>query len=563
MRSIVGLFVLSLAVVASFAVRGEAERAPKRHGSIVELGRRLFMDPAVSRNGKFACASCHLPEHGFSDPRVVSEDENGKTARHSQTLIDLEDGKGFHWDGEFDMLHELLRARLADATVAVAQANELHTRHFNAAKLRGDKPHGPIYRSKLKNLTPPYYGPNMRRRTTAPVPTPVARRVESGGRYAEGFRRAYGNREVTVERIVQAMRRYMLSIRSHEAPFDRFLAGDKTAISAAAQRGFELFSGKADCAACHTGGYQGKRLQLTDHAFRNTGVAFKKVQLDFVGKFTADTGFGAMTFVAADLGKFKTPTLRDVERRPPYMHDGSLKTLEEVVRYYDRGGTANGRLHENIKPLGLTDGEVADLVAFLKTLTSDVRPGLGPVAAHRPSRTRIRLVAPNGRPRPNFEVDVEVFGDRLTGALEKAPEPLRLRSDANGWVTFRFPLWTHVTLHAARHEIGEGRPLPDYVRQATLIVTPEHQISVRIVSPESVKTMPGRVAAYSPKGKKHVLAVFKRIRRLAPNEALYVAPRGKLRGLQPAFLDYRPEKSRAGAREIDLSGGASETIDLR
>jgi hypothetical protein len=292
-------------------------------------------------------------------------------------------------------------------------------------------------------------------------------------------------------------------------------------------------------------------------------VAFKKVQLDFAGRFTADTGFGAMTFVAADLGKFKTPTLRDVERRPPYMHDGSLKTLEEVVRYYDRGGTANGRLHKNIKPLGLTDGEVADLVAFLKTLTSDVRPGLGPVAKHRPAQTRIRLVSPYGRPMAGLEVDIEAFGDRLAGTAPASPAPLRVKSDQNGWIKFKFPLWTHVKLRAARHEIGEGRPLPDYVSKATLIATPENQFAVRIVSPESVKLMPGRVVAYSPEGKRNVLAVFKRIRRLAPNEALYVAPVGKARGKQVAFLDYRPDKSRGGAKEIDLSGGATETIDLR
>lgn len=565
-RTTIWLSVCGCSVLGSVLFLGrpaDARREMREPGAVLELGRRLFMDPAVSRNGKFACADCHDPEHGFSDRRAVSEDENGKTRRHSQTLIDLVDGRGFHWDGEFDNIRQLLNARLAPPRVAITQANELHRAHFDAASVRGSKPDREAFRSKLRSLTPPYYGPETRQRAVTPVATSLVHRIQADGRYDRGFKRAFGDSRVTTDRLIDALNEYVLSIRSNEAPFDRFLAGDKGAIPVAARRGWELFQGKARCAACHEGGKVKGRLRFTDHVFRNTGVTFKNVRLEFKG-FKADGGLGEMSFVAADLGKFKTPTLRDVAVRAPYMHDGSFGTLEEVVRYYNRGGTKNAHLHKEIRPLGLTDREVDDLVAFLKTLTSDERPALGRVVPHRPDVTYIRVVGMRGKPLGGLRVTVRPAGDRLQGAARE-PEARELTTNEKGWIEFRFPKWTHVRLASERHEIGEDRLLPDYTRNATLIATPRHRVTLRLIAPNTVKVMPGRVVAYDARSSgKKVVALFKRVQRIGRDEAVYLSTRDASgAGRVPVRLDFTPRNGINAVRELDLSGGASETIDLR
>ena len=157
---------------------------------------------------------------------------------------------------------------------------------------------------------------------------------------------------MTRPRIEQALATYQRTIVAGEAPFDRWIMGDDNAIGAQAKRGFALFNGKANCAACHSGP------SFTDGSFHDIGTATGD-----------DIGRGQMFPTSVKLRyAFKTPTLRDVARRPPYMHDGSAATLREVIDLYDRGGIDRPSRSPEIKPLGLTGEEKADLIAFLQTL---------------------------------------------------------------------------------------------------------------------------------------------------------------------------------------------------
>ena len=175
--------------------------------------------------------------------------------------------------------------------------------------------------------------------------------------YQEQFRRVFDT-AVTPEGVAKAIAAYERMILSGNSPYDRFRAGDAGALSAAAKRGLALFSGKARCAPCHAG------FNFTDEEFHNIGVGMDAEKPD-LGRFT-------VTKVEAHKGAFKTPTLRDVARRPPYMHDGSLATLADVVAFYSRGGTPSPTLSVTIQPLHLTAAEQQDVVAFLESLTGEV-----------------------------------------------------------------------------------------------------------------------------------------------------------------------------------------------
>lgn len=172
--------------------------------------------------------------------------------------------------------------------------------------------------------------------------------------YREAFAHAFQGGEVSRGNIELALATYQRSIVSGEAPFDRWVAGDEVAISEEAKRGFAVFSGKGKCAECHSG------FSFTDGSFHDIGVETGK-----------DIGRGRLFPSSEKLRyAFKTPTLRDVSRRAPYMHDGSLATIEQVIEHYDRGGIARPSLAETIGPLGLSDQEKSELIAFLATLTS-------------------------------------------------------------------------------------------------------------------------------------------------------------------------------------------------
>ena len=180
--------------------------------------------------------------------------------------------------------------------------------------------------------------------------------------YQAQHRRVFG-RDLDAEGVAKAIAAYVRTIVSGNSPYDRFKAGDAAALSASARRGLALFEGKASCTRCHAG------FNFTDEGYRNIGVGMNRDAPD-LGRFL-------VTKNDADKGAFKTPTLRDVAQRGPYMHDGSEKTLEDVVAFYNRGGVKNAWLSSDVRPLGLTTTEQADLVEFLKALTGEIDPDVG------------------------------------------------------------------------------------------------------------------------------------------------------------------------------------------
>jgi cytochrome c peroxidase len=188
-------------------------------------------------------------------------------------------------------------------------------------------------------------------------------RLSSVSGYVDDFTAAFGEGPITRENIELALATFERSIVSEQAPFDRWIAGDEAAIDAAAKRGFDIFNGKARCAECHS------KFAFSDGSFHDIGTAQNE-----------DVGRGRFFPTSTKLRyAFKTPTLRDVARRAPYMHDGSIATLEAVIDLYDRGGIDRPSRSELIAPLRLTKDEKGDLIAFLNTLTSTPGPVLVPI----------------------------------------------------------------------------------------------------------------------------------------------------------------------------------------
>jgi cytochrome c peroxidase len=303
---------LGVAVVAEAPVPREYEqevsdRPANWSSARAALGKQLFHDRRLSRDGTVSCATCHDPQRAFSDGRPTAVGIRGQVGhRNTPTLVNRALGLTQFWDGRAATLEE--------------QAL------------------GPIANPAEMDL---------------PIEEAVSR-VAADASYRRAFRSAFGD-EPTAERMAEAIAAYERTIYSVDAPFDRFLAGDPAAMSEAATRGLALFAGKARCAECHTGS------NFSDELFHCIGVP------------GGDHGRGAVSGNAAEGAQFKTPTLREVARTAPYMHDGSLKTLIEVVEFYDRGGEPHANLDARMSRLSLTPDEKADLVAFLEALSGSIR----------------------------------------------------------------------------------------------------------------------------------------------------------------------------------------------
>jgi cytochrome c peroxidase len=270
-----------------------------------ELGRTLFFDPILSGAGVRSCSTCHNPGLSWADgqPRAIGEDQKPLPLR-APTLLNVAWTPKLGWDGHF---HDL-------ETLAAS----------------------PITAADNMNL---------------PIETLIGRLAGIPG-YGKAFNAAFGKGDITEPRIEQALATFERSIVSGEAPFDRWIRGDPNAIGTAAKRGFVLFNGKADCAACHSG------WAFTDGSFHDIGVARND-----------DIGRGRLFPRSVKLQyAFKTPTLRDVARRGPYMHDGSLPTLQDVIDLYDRGGIDRPSRDDKIHQLNLPQSEKSDIIAFLQTL---------------------------------------------------------------------------------------------------------------------------------------------------------------------------------------------------
>jgi cytochrome c peroxidase len=399
---------------------------------LVELGRRLFFDPGASHSKAVSCASCHQPDHGFSDPQVTSMDDFGPSQRHSQPLVNLGTGP-LHWDGEFADLETVVSARTGDSR---------------------------------RTATGYYAG------SGASKVVPVADALTESGLYRSAFRATFGDPAATRDRVSRAIAAYVRTLSSTTSPFDRWLEGDVTALSKEAARGWATFRGRARCGACHEA--EGDRPTFTDGKFHDTGIARRN------GERRADVGRKLVTQKAVDESAFKTPSLRDVAIRAPYMHDGSFAHLDDVVRYY---ATANAKFDRRIDPAlkpfaeGLPaveiDRDVTDLVAFLGSLTGETRAGLAPTAwSRRAAKVRLRLVDPKGEPWLG-RVAVAPAGDVLPGAA--APRtPVYRTPDADGWIEVSMPATTHlsVTVPGTNHRVRSGEFVPDTCEEAVLTIEP-------------------------------------------------------------------------------------------
>ncbi|MCP4248273.1 MAG: cytochrome-c peroxidase [bacterium] len=279
----------------------------------VRLGRWLFFDTRLSADGTISCATCHQPEHAFSEPTPVSTGIRGqKGNRKAPSFVNQAWTlyPHFFWDGRVASLEE-------QALGPVANPIEM----------------GNTLEAMISTL----------------------RSIKSYPRY---FQEAFGSPEITEERVAKAIADYERTRMSGDSPWDRWRKNrDEKAVSDQVKKGHELFHGKAACNQCHLG------QNLTDTRFHNLGVGW-----DAKTKKFADIGRYEVSKKDEDRGAFKTPGLRDLTKRGPWMHDGSHKTLLEVVEFYNRGGEANPHLSPKMKPLELTPDEVAAIVAMLEAL---------------------------------------------------------------------------------------------------------------------------------------------------------------------------------------------------
>jgi cytochrome c peroxidase len=280
----------------------------------VALGERLFFDPALSSDGKISCSSCHPPQHAFSDQVPFSTGTGGQLGpRNAPSILNAAYFSRLLWDGASQGLEDQVRYPVT------------HPREMSMTNSK------------------------------------VVKAVEAQADYRPLFAAAFGDEKISWERIRDGIASFERTLVAGDSPFDRFFfASDTAALPAPARRGWELFQGKAGCAECHR--FTRESPFFTDSEFHNVGVGWASDKPD-LGRYD-------VTKEKDDRGRFRTPSLRNVALTAPYMHDGSVATLAEVVAFFDRGGLPNSYLDARIKPLQLTAEERADLVAFLETLSS-------------------------------------------------------------------------------------------------------------------------------------------------------------------------------------------------
>lgn len=274
----------------------------------IVLGSRLFVEKQLSLNGNVACSSCHDPKAGFADHNAKSKGDGGiLTRRRTPTLIGVGWQSSFGWDGGHPTLEDMVMS--------------------------------PIRSHEEMNLT---------------IDGAVARLAASP---VDGklFASAFPAQGVSAETIAMSLANFLRSRRPPASRFDNWINGDETALSAAEKRGFLVFNGAGECATCHSG------WRFTDDGFHDIGLADQ-----------SDLGRGAiLPQIASMAHAFKTPTLRSIADRAPYMHDGSLKTLEDVIAHYEKGGIQRASLSADMHPLKLSPSDKSDLMAFLQSLSPD------------------------------------------------------------------------------------------------------------------------------------------------------------------------------------------------
>jgi cytochrome c peroxidase len=289
--------------------------------SKIALGKKLYFDARLSADNTISCATCHAPDKGFSDGRPTSAGIRSQTGnRNAPTVINRLFSAEQFWDGRAATLEE--------------QAL------------------GPIQNPIEMGHT---------------LPGMIAHLNGIAG-YKDEFQKVFGTAEITPDLVAKAIASYERTVLAGNSAFDRYAAGDKTAMSESAVRGMEIFNDKdrGNCVTCHAG------FNFTDESYHNLGVGMDRPQPD-LGRYT-------VTKAEADKGAFKTPTLRNIAETGPYMHDGSEVNLRAVVEFYDRGGNPNPQLSKEIRRLNLSERDKQDLVAFLEALTGEVTNADPPAA---------------------------------------------------------------------------------------------------------------------------------------------------------------------------------------
>ena len=275
-----------------------------------DLGKALFVDPILSSDRTRSCSSCHQAEHGFSSPEPFPSGVEGKRAtRHAPTLYNRALGHFQMWDGAETSLEKQVL--------------------------------GPIQNPLEMNLTI----------------TNAIDRLQAHPVYPDLFRRAFANQTITANQLGRALAIYVRTLTIGNSPIDRFQAGLKSTLTVKERAGLWIYESRGRCWQCHSGP------NFSDESFHNTGIG--------ATAGIPELGRAKVTQDNSDRGRFKTPTLRGVAHTAPFMHDGSLNTLEDVVRFYNEGGRPNSHLSKRIGPLGLTPREIDHLVAFLQALSRE------------------------------------------------------------------------------------------------------------------------------------------------------------------------------------------------
>jgi len=331
----------------------------------IALGEKLFHDKRFSSTGEVSCATCHAADKAFTDgPLSVSEGIRKLTGtRNAPTVINSAYFSAMFWDGRSPSLED-------------------QARH-------------------------PFVNPVE---MGLPDHKPILDVVGKDPEYRAQFQKVFGvpGEAVSMTQVTQAIAAFERTLIAGDSPFDRFyFGGDGTALTPAQKRGFDVFVNQGRCVSCHV--VEQTQALFTDNRFHNVGVGINDVQGDvphlaaeflkakatlaevdvkvLSDKKTSELGRFAVTRGFDDLGSFKTPTLRNVALTAPYMHDGKLKTLREVVVHYNNGGVTvadapvNDFLSGGIRPLNLTDAQIDDLVAFMEALTSPQFAHLAPPAS--------------------------------------------------------------------------------------------------------------------------------------------------------------------------------------
>lgn len=274
----------------------------------IALGRNLFFDKRLSVDGTVSCDFCHNPLLGFSDGRYFASGVFGlKSKRNTGTLVNRVYGQEYFGDGSAKSIEDVILNHLEDVD---------------------------IYGNKIEN---------------------VVKVLSADKKYADQFNRVFDT-DVNAEGISKAIAAFVRTLVSGDSPYDKYVAGNKYALSESEIRGMKLFmSSRLNCTACHSGP------NFTDEQYHNNGTKIDSLNPDF-GRYL-------VTKKEEDKFKFRTPTLRDISRTSPYMHNGSLKGLNNLIKFYDEGGISNKYQSPLIKPLHLTEEEKVDLKNFLRSLT--------------------------------------------------------------------------------------------------------------------------------------------------------------------------------------------------